>query len=557
MPYVDPGYWVPGYAVDDVAACLGRRLVLDIDGAEITIHPPGVSCSPYPWLTKAGNLLLAARAGHLESVGVGESATMTFELDNEGRQASELLGFCPRVQARYYSADGELFFSGLVQEIGFGHPLVLTVQAGGGNLLDSELLPLRTSRALGDYAEDFVLQHILGDWTESQFPLRRLSDTRFFAADHVMEITQAFTERQEAFGWERRLETDDAGHTWTVVEFAAPVPVDTEVAGCGRGKLDDDTGALVENPGDCARYVARLAGRDDDYSDLRAEASALDLRGKVRIFEAVSYKETIDRLLQSFGSISWPGGARLYPSAAEPSPILDLDRSEVWNLRATANLSDTADVLRLAYDRSDASERALQYIELSASPRRYGGLAKEVEYPHLRLPANAEAIGGPVLQRLSGQRYDVSFDSDNLAIRPGMWVRPVNHPEWMVSADDPIVMVLVVEIDEDSGTISARGETVVGQSRVSVTAHSIALPNTVEPSVDISVRDGIATLTFNEVDGRPIPGAHVSMDGGAPKTTDAQGRVRFPVDVVPGAPVEHTFAFEKPGYVPFAFAQAI
>lgn len=559
MPYVESGYWEPGYAEDDVSpdACLGQRLVIDLDGTRIAFHAPGTACAPYPWLSKIGNLLLAARAGHLDSVGSDESANLSVELDNSDKQASDLLGYRPRAQCWLYDENNELFFSGLIAEIDYGYPLVLTIQAGGGNLLDSELLPLRTTRMLGDYAEDVPLQHILGDWTKTQFPLIRLSDKRFFAADHPMEITKAFTAKQRAFGWERRLESDDAGNTWTIVEFAAPVPPGTEVSANGEGKLDDATGVLIENPADLMRYKARLAGRTDDFPGLRAECSALDLRGKERIFERVSYKASLDATAQSFGIITWHGGARLYPTTADPLVILDLDKSEVDNLKATASLSDTADKLRLAFDHSDASSRDLQYVELSASPRRYGGLAKEVSYPHLSSGANAETIGRPVLQRLAGKKYDVTFDSDNRSLRPGMWVRPVAHPEWMVSDVDPVIMILVAQIDEDTRLISVKGETIVDRSRVTVTAHSIALPDEVAASVDISVRDGIATLTFNDTDGRPIAGAHVSMDGGQAQTTDAQGKVRFPVNVATGKPVDHEFAFEAPGFAPFIFHQAL
>jgi hypothetical protein len=414
-------------------------------------------------------------------------------------------------------------------------------------LLLSELLPLRTTRMLGDYAEDVPLQHILGDWTRTQFPLQRLSDTRFFAADHAMTISRAFTAKLEAFGWARKLESDDAGRTWTIVEFAAPVPPGTDVSACGKGKLDDATGQLIENPGDLLAYASRLAGRtDDNFSGLRAECSGRDLRGAVRIFERISIKATHDGIAQSFGAILWHGGARLYPSAADPSPILDLDPSEVSNLRVTASLTDTADVLRLSFDWSDASRRALQYIELTATPRRFGGLAKEVLYPHLRSAANAEAVGVPILQRLAGRRFPVTFDSTNMQIRPGMWVRPVTNEGWLVDDDDPIIMVLQAAIDRDNNSVAVTGEAVIGRSAVTMTAHSLALPDTVQESVDVSIRDGIATFAVRDAAGRPIAGARVSLDGSAPKTTDAQGRVRFP-----STPGEHELIVQIDGETVF------
>lgn len=502
---------------------------------------PGVD-GPYPWLVKVDTLLLAARAGHLEGVGVGETANMRVELDNSDRQASALIGHAPRMRAWVYDDDDELYFAGLIQRIDYAHPLVLNLEAG---LTDP--LPLRSTRMLGDYAEDLPLPVIIGDWTESQFPLIRLSPTRYFAADHPMEITKAFTAKQQTAGWERALESDDAGRTWTVVIFAAPVPQDVAVSASGRGILDATTGALIENPGDAFALITNtLGGRDDDWSRLRAQASHLKVKG--RLAERKAIKLWLDDVAQSVGAIWWHGDALLYPATDDSDPILDLDKSEikVGTLKASASLTDTADVLRLAYDQSDASNRAQHYIELSASPQRYGGLSKEVVYGWLRNPDNAEAVGRPVLQRLAGERYDVEFLSSNMSLRPGMKVRPVAHPEWMIPGDDPIVRILQVELDRDNHSVDVRGETVIGEAVITVTAHSLALPDTVAASIDVSVRNGVATFGIEDEDKRPIANARVALDGGAPKTTDAQGKVAFAVTA--GV---HELAVEAAGYVPF------
>lgn len=417
-------------------------------------------------------------------------------------------------------------------------------------LLLSEPLPLRSARMLGDYADDVWLPEILGDFSNSPFPLYRLDDSRFFVCDHSAHISKVFIDRQQAADWAMVLESDGAGHNWTEIWFAAPVDLTAEVSACGTGREDDDTGQLITSPADAARRVMQIAGRTEDYSQLRAECSGLNLGIAVRLAEPLSIKVHIDAILGSVGGISCPGMARLYPSAAEPLPILDLDWHDV-TLDAgdiTAASTDVADVLRLAYDLSDASGRALHYIELSASPRRYGGLAKEVLYPYLRTPSNAEAVGRPVLQRLAGERWNVPFTVMRNKIRPGQWVRLVAHPNWPLPGADPVIMVLQAEIEEDSDSIRATGETLIGDKpTVTVTAHSVALPDTIEAGLDVTVRDGIATFTFLDKEKRPIAGARVSLDGAAPRTTDAQGKVSFPVN--PG----HTYelAFEAPGFTPF------
>ena len=104
------------------------RLVLEHDGVLTEFASPGTDAA-YPWLVKSGSLLLGARAGHLEGIGVGESANMTVEIDNADKQASALLGYCLRAKAWHYDDDGEQDFAGLVQAIDVANPLVLTLEA--------------------------------------------------------------------------------------------------------------------------------------------------------------------------------------------------------------------------------------------------------------------------------------------------------------------------------------------------------------------------------------------------------------------------------------------
>lgn len=83
---------------------------------------------PHPWLVGISDVLLAARAGHLSGVGVGETPNMTIDIDNEDRQAATLLGRCLRARVDvYYPTD--LLMTGIVQAIVYGRTLTLTVEA--------------------------------------------------------------------------------------------------------------------------------------------------------------------------------------------------------------------------------------------------------------------------------------------------------------------------------------------------------------------------------------------------------------------------------------------
>lgn len=408
-------------------------------------------------------------------------------------------------------------------------------------LLLYENLPLRTSRMLGTYIDDAVLGHVYGDLTSAPFPLVRLTDSKFFVADHPMEVTGVIVERINTLGFEQALESDGVV-TWTVVNMAAPVPPGSEVWARGRGKRDPLTGELIRNPADIVTDVMRIAGRDEDWTALRAATSSMRIAG--RIGEIKSIRAWVDEILLSIGAIWSPGMARLYPTGTTPDDALELVGDEFSGVDVSATLDDTADILRLAFDRSDASGRMRQQIELTASPQRYGGIVKEVECGWLRSAADAETFGRAALSRIAGERYDVNFFSSQRSIRPGMWLRPVAHPEWQLPGDDPYIMALGVEVNPQSTTVQVRGETTLSTPTIRVTGRSFALSDTTDQGLSVSYANGIATFGATDENGNPLV-AFISLDGSVPKATDQHGRASFIAAEGP-----HRVDIEAQGYVP-------
>lgn len=410
-------------------------------------------------------------------------------------------------------------------------------------LLLSENLPLRTSGALGDFAEDFVLAQRFGKL--GRFKLDRINATTFFAADNAMMIDDAFVDNQKVVGWRAKTDTDGNGKLWTVVEFGAPVPDGSVASATGSGKRHPTTGELIENPADIIVEIMRLAGREDRWWDqLRAEAAAEGLRLAGSLDEVLTIQAWIDRIAKSAGAIWAPGMARLYPLAIVDGYVKTLVNARVENIVARATLENTADVLRLYYDPDKASGKSGHYIELTANPQRYGGVATEIELEWLRSPANAEAIGGRVLPWLAGERYDVEFDCGDESVEPGQWVRLVGHPEWIYDGETATIMVLSVVGRKGSRTRACTGHALVTAPEVSVTAHSIGIAATREAGADLVVRDGLAYITVTDSSDRPIPGATVNVDGGPAKKTDAKGLVTFPAVAGSG---EHKVAMAAPG----------
>lgn len=415
------------------------------------------------------------------------------------------------------------------------------------NLLLSEILPLRTTRMLGDYAVDAVLAHRYGDLTAARFELKRLTDSTFFVADHPMTVAQLFIGNQETLAWAQETKSDDAGHTWTIVNTGAGVDPALAVSATGTGKRNPRTGALLENPADIIEDASRIGGRTDVFPALRAECAAAGIRIAGSIDQLISLRATIDAITESIGAIWTPQMARLYPVATISGAVLELlaGRDNVSDLVVSASLVDTADVLQLSYDVSDATGRAQHSIELTASPARYGGLPVQISSPWLRLPANAESIGRPMLERMAGDRYDVAFSSSRTDIRPGSWWKLVEHPAWPFDGADPILMIISVDVAPDADSSLVKAEAILARPLVTVTGHSIALSSITQGGIDIAYKNGIATFRFTDLAGKPIKNARVSFDGSLAKTTNDQGQVSFIA-----APGKHKIAVEADGFTP-------
>lgn len=518
------------------------RLLLDLDGAQVTFDRQQ-STGAYPWLVEVGVLRQSARAGTLSGLGRNQTPDLSIVLDNRGKQAVSLIGYPLRRRAQAFDKAGALFFSGTVARVAVGRNMTLTLEAGGDLRLYAEPIPLRTTRMLGDFASDVVLPHRWGDLSSSRFKLIRLSPTRYFVADHYMTVDKVYVEDERTDAWEVRLERDDKGNVWTELEMGAEIDQSADVSATGKGKLNPVTGLLMENPADIMEDVLRVSGIPGSFPDLRAQAAAEGLRfaGSVTVMDPV--QSVLDEIAMSAGAMWTPSTSRLYPSNS-PTPVFDLDPAVAGGFSdLEADLDDTADTLRIRYAVADATEKAQKHIELSASPKLYGGIVRELDLPWLQVPANAETVGRRILGRMAGRKASVSFTVQRHDIRPGHDVRLVNNPGWFGSSSDPVVTVLGVEISADFGATEIQGETILSTPTIEVTAHSLALPDTTEGGVDFEFKDGVLTFTVKYEDGKPMPQVKATLDGREFRYTDDKGQVSFRTTTGP-----HILILERDGF---------
>lgn len=412
------------------------------------------------------------------------------------------------------------------------------------NLLLSEDLPLRTSAALGDYSEDAILPVIYGDLSQSAVPLVKLSETEYLAADHPATVTAVFVDGQETKGWAASTQTDITGHAYCQITLAAPPEQGAEITAAMQGKRHATTGALLEHPADILQDLLAIAGKSWNLSSLKSELPGVRIAG--RLDKVQSVRAGLDEITRSCGIVWAERFAASYPASAGVS-VASLDAGSATVTSISASIQDAAYRLQIAFDYHPAKSAFAQYMELSARPSPFGAadapMAK-IEAPWLRQPADALALGKRLLARLAMQRASIEIDTGK-PVYVGDWLTLTNPA---LPVDGPqALMALSLETQPGKPGRRISGEISWGETPIiTLDHHARAIRPKSEGGIDVAYSNGIATFTILGPDSKPLPNALVALDNGAPKKTNAQGKVSF--EAKPGS---HVIAVEADGYLPF------
>ncbi len=210
------------------------------------------------------------------------------------------------------------------------------------SLLLSDIYPLRTASALGNFSADVLLPEVFGDLSDSPSPLVRLTDTEFLAADHPARVANVQVDGQDVQGWYASTATDPSGRAWCKVTLAAPADPGMALTAGIIGKASPSTGAIISHPADIMGYILGVAGKSWDWSNLKAELPGIALAG--RINQSRSVRAWLDEISRSCGVVWSASGACAYPTLPGIS-LAGLDRYNTDIEDCTATATDAADRL--------------------------------------------------------------------------------------------------------------------------------------------------------------------------------------------------------------------
>lgn len=420
----------------------------------------------------------------------------------------------------------------------------------------SDTLSLRTTAAWAEYETVEPIPVALGRvtmtplrfnpagtlWVLSDFPIMGVDAVRI---DGV--TTARFTFRNA---------DDGTGQTVALLELGEALPNGAELSVDVRGLPDPETGGLLENPADVARWILRTyadriitRAEMDSFRSDSANAGAF-VSGLLRD-DAQTIRACLDGLFRSVGAV-WSGGmpgiAAMYP-AARPAdqPLAGTFRDDDDGFTATASATSiaTAIEVRFDYDFSADDFRGTVRAEATDAIDRFGRIDLAWDAGWLIYPSAAIELATRLLEYRARATWRFTWTTDR-EIVGGEWVSVLQRLA-PVQGD---AFVTGTERDFTRGEAKITAETPAGAiPRIAITQVSSRMTPPIPETIATDFRGGVLTITVPSVTGAPIAGAKVTLDSGKTQTTDAHGRCQF--DEVLVGP--HQIHIEANGYQPMEY----
>lgn len=506
-----------------------------------------LQCAPIGWplLASIGTLTQPLMRPGL---GGGETANASVTLDDTSGVLARRWAAPPlRRAARVCSPEGALF-SGFVTGWEGGARTTLRIE-GGARWALTDPLALRTSAVWGAWKHVAALPIVYGACTLRPVQYDQQGQM-FLLADHPIAGVDAVT-RDDAPSaqWALHHATDVTGKPCAFIELGTPLAPGERLAVTLRGKLHPYTGEPLQAPHEVLEdLVVRVIGLSvpsGAFDMLRAQCGDWRI-GAVFSDEKMTQRQAIDAVCQSIGA-AWSADAdffaRLWPGDAHPARMT-INAMNARDMQASAQHGDIATVLRVLYDRDDATGQPRRAIQLAApdAVSRYGRIEREWQAPFLRSPRHAQQLGQRLLQWMAQPVWTLQWRMSYEAVRPADALH-IEHP---CMAPHGTATVTSVQIDPSRAEVGVQAQVPSAQPPdVVVERLSQAFSPSIQSGAVVEYADGKAAFTLRGESAEPLAGAKVVFDGKITRYADALGRVVFTASR--GA---HRLSVTATGYAP-------
>jgi len=358
-------------------------------------------------------------------------------------------------------------------------------------------------------------------------------------ADHPIQAVEAvWLEGREITGWRLANGTDDGGNGVAVLETSTQVENPEDLALRVRGKMNRDTGELLESPHavlwDLAANVCELPITLADFDRLRSECAGISLTiGGVVSDDTVSIQRQLDVIASGCG-VAWSWQARerafLWPAEPDAQPRGEINRANCARISAKASAGDLATrlVVEWGYDWSTKDHRGAVVLEAPDCIAQYGRIERVISASWLQSGRQAEIMGRRILAQSARPVYEISASTDGVRFLVGDTVA-IDHPHC------PVESGIVVGVSTGLIAQTIRVRAAYGEAaRVTVVAHTSGSSADPLEGPVYEYGQGLVTVQIllpNSTE--PAAGARVQVDGDQWLVADSNGYVQFAAEPGP------------------------
>lgn len=397
----------------------------------------------------------------------------------------------------------------------------------------SDRVPLRSSAVWPKFAKAEALNVPYG---RCRVPAIQYDQSRKFwhvgdCAIGGVEAVYRDGKPEKAFAW--RNTTDYTGHPIALIELGSALPANATLTAAIRGKINYNSGLLLENPADIVQDILRMAGyavADAEMAEFRTACAMLTIAGLLSA--DLTLRAQIAEIAESVGMLwspTMPGIAQRWPVETRPegAPVYArLTECEQVDAQAAADAERLYTRLRVEYDWDWTTGSARRSVSLrSVSADVYGERESTLQAKWLTSTASAVARGSEWLKAYARPRWSISLATDlEPTIPPGGWFA-VSHPLLPVTGE---LLAVNAEWDWQNQRQRLTAEKSVGTvPDVAVIGYG-GLFDEPQSGLRVTYANGVATIEISDPNGSPIRDAIVTV-GSQKGKTDRSGMARIKV----------------------------
>jgi len=410
----------------------------------------------------------------------------------------------------------------------------------------TELIPLRTTTALGEYTDIQALPRIAGHAI--------LSPVRYDKSGHLWLICDAPIEGidwvehkgQRITAWALQQDVDPTGRAVSVLETQVQVEAPADLRIKVRGELHPQTGEPLDRP-DLQIWwlLSEVCGypiEPAELDELRAWCQTHNVRTGGVVDDHNTTKQTwVGRICAGSG-LRWsrdlPGWAIPWPPESRQA-VATITAAQAPRLSAQTNARNLITELEVLFDYDNSTGKHLGSItvESQQAKDRYGAQSAQIKTGWVRNLRTAQAYAERYLGYHARPLWASSGSVSHVQAVLGDWIE-IDHPYC-----PPSTALLVGrhhgDTPDETWTLQAPAGAVpeVQIKRISQGVLADAL------ATEVKIQADTAEIKITDPDGQILPGARVIVDGAKTYTANSAGWIYLPADQQ-----EHLLLIQARGY---------